>query len=104
VVEVTNTEALALDCTRGDAWSFVMRGLTHSCRGMVLQRAARGVLACSSLDDDGDGPVRTKRGPTPLRRNNGAMSGLWNGYVYGVLEPSTFLNACFISSVMLSLF
>ena len=49
---------------------FVMRGLAHSCRGMVLQRAARGVLACSLLDDDE--PVRTTRGPTPLRRSIGA--------------------------------
>eukprot|EP00001_Collodictyon_triciliatum_P053100 09474_4 len=45
---------------------FLMRGSAHSCRGMVWQRSARGILA-SLLDDDE--PVLTNRGPTPLLRS-----------------------------------
>ena len=69
VVEDTraNAETLAMDSMRGEVWSLVMRLLANSCRRMVLQRAARGVLACSLLGDDE--PVRTTRGPTPLRRS-----------------------------------
>jgi hypothetical protein len=61
---------LAVDSERGAFWSFG-RGLAHSCRGMVLKRAVRGVLASSLLHEDE--PVRTTRGPTPLRRCIGAM-------------------------------
>ena len=72
VVEDTgNAETLAMDNTRGEVWKFVMRGLENSCRGMVLQRAVRGVLASSLLH--GDAPVWMTRGPTPLRRCIGAM-------------------------------
>jgi hypothetical protein len=49
-------------------------GLRLSIRDTVLQRAARGVLACSLLDHDE--PVRTMSGPTPLLRSSGAMSRL----------------------------
>jgi hypothetical protein len=42
--------------------------LRLSMRGIVSQRAARGVLACSLLDGD-DEPVWTMSGPTPLRRS-----------------------------------
>ena len=45
---------------------FLMRGLAHSCRGMVWQRSARGILA-SWLSDD-DEPVLAKSGPSPLWR------------------------------------
>ena len=61
---------LAVDSKRGAVWWFG-RGLAHSFRGMVLTRAVRGVLASSSLHKDE--PVRTTRGPTPLRRCIGAM-------------------------------
>jgi hypothetical protein len=72
VLEDTRENTLVMDGTRVKVSPFVMRGLAHSCLGMVLQRAERGVLHCSLLDDDE--PVRTKRGPTPLQRCVGAMS------------------------------
>ena len=71
VLEDTRENTLVMDGTREKVPPFVMRGLAHSCRCMVLQRDARGVLGCSLLEDDE--PVRTKRGPTPQRRIVGAM-------------------------------
>jgi len=71
VLEDTRENTLVMDGTRVRVSPFVMRGLAHSCLGMVLQRLERGVLDCSLLDDDE--PVRTKRGPTPLQRCIGAM-------------------------------
>ena len=78
---------LVMDGTRVKVPPFVMRGFAHSCRCMVLQRAARGVLGCSLLDDDE--PVRTKRGPTPLRRSIGAMSCLSLDVFPNSLVPSS---------------
>ena len=72
VLEDTRENTLVMDGTRVKVPPFVMRGLAHSCRCVVLQRAARGVRGCSLVDDDE--PVRTKSGPTPLRRIVGAMS------------------------------
>ena len=63
VLEDTRQNTLVMDGTRVKVSPFDMRGLAHSCLGMVLQRAERGVLDCSLLEDDE--PVRTKRGPTP---------------------------------------
>jgi hypothetical protein len=71
VLEDMRENTLVMDGTREKLPPFVMRVLAHSCRCTVLQRVARGVLGCSLLDDDE--PVRTKRGPTPLRRIIGAM-------------------------------
>ena len=65
VEDTSNAETLAMDSTRGEVWSFVMMGLAYSCRRVVLQRAARGDLACSLLGDNE--PVRTTSGPTPCR-------------------------------------
>jgi hypothetical protein len=56
--------------------------LRLSMRGIVSQRAARGVLACSLLDGD-DEPVWTMSGPTALRRSivdifrASALFGIW---------------------------
>ena len=44
VLEDTRENTLVMDGTRVKVPPFVMRGLAHSCRCMVLQRAARGVL------------------------------------------------------------
>lgn len=53
---------------------FLMRGLAHSCRGMVTQRAARSVLTGSFLDDDEPASVlpTRRRGPIPQLRRIGA--------------------------------
>ena len=44
VLEDTRENTLVMDGTRVKVSPFVMRGLAHSCLGMVLQRAERGVL------------------------------------------------------------